>query len=80
MRQELVKKIIELTGVKVDDVSVEVSFHNQATGDLLTQARDLGWFADEHQGAAWFTSDIPLGGATAIYLDEGEEEIVNGEP
>lgn len=70
LRQEMVKKIIELTGLPIDDIEVAINFHNQNDeSPLAIEARILNWHPDRHQDSAWYTSEIPSGGQTIIFVE-----------
>ena len=74
LRQELVNKILELTGIPVGDFEVEISFHNQGMGSLLAnEARQLHWYPDTNDGSVWFTSAVPTAGSVTIFIEEESE-------
>lgn len=74
LRKKLVKEIIELTGLPVDDFEVTVNFHNQdLDSSLVSEARQLDWYSDNHKGSNWYTSEKPTGGSTIVFLQEDKE-------
>ena len=74
LRQELVRKIVELTSLPITDFEVSINFHDQgANSPLITEAKKLDWYPDEHEGSSWYTSEKPSGGATVVFLKEDEE-------
>jgi hypothetical protein len=71
LRQELVKRIVEITGIPVGDFEVEVSFHNQGSDSLLAEeAHQLRWYPDANDGPVWFTSAVPTAGSVTVFIEE----------
>lgn len=74
LRQELVKRIVEITGIPVGDFEVEVSFHNQGTDSLLAdEARQLRWYPDSNDSSVWFTSAVPTAGSVTVFIEDEQE-------
>lgn len=69
LRQKLVQEIIEITGLTIEDISVEISFSSalNTCDDLIEEAKDLDWYPDQYKGSAWYTSEKPLGGSTIVF-------------
>lgn len=71
LRQEMVKKVVELTGLPIDEIEVAVTFHTQTDeSPLALEAKQLNWHPIQHQGSAWYTSEKPNGGATIVFVGE----------
>lgn len=70
LRQELVKRILEITGLPASDVEVQINFHNQDNNcPLAVEARQLDWFPDRHEESAWYTSAMPDTGSTTVFVE-----------
>ena len=71
LRKEFVNAIVEITGLPVDHISVEVVLSSQGSdSDLVAEAIELDWYSDKHKETAWYTTEKPQGGATVIYMNE----------
>lgn len=70
LRKELVASIINITGLAIDDISVEVALLNQGmTSGFATEARNLAWYPVQQGETVWYTTEIPQGGATAVFVE-----------
>lgn len=70
LRKELVASIINITGLSIDDISVEVALLNQGMNSgFATEARNLAWHRNQQGETAWYTTEIPQGGATAVFVE-----------
>lgn len=70
LRQKLVTELLEVTGLAIGDIQVEVSLNNQDNNSpLAVEARDLKWYPDRHGENAWYTSEKPSGGATTLFAE-----------
>lgn len=69
-RQELVETIKKLTGLPGDDISLDLSFHNQMLdSDLPVEAYNLGWRPEEHNESKWFELDSKIdGGGISVFI------------
>ena len=62
IRQEALSRILAVLAVAPDDVTVEVSVHNQKPdGELARNASNLGW---QYRKAAWYEE-----GGTTVYIE-----------
>ena len=69
LRKELAVKVSEITDIPLEAVDVSVSLTSTDDSDLAIEARDLGWFIDRHKESAWYTTEIPQGGTTTIFVE-----------
>lgn len=69
LRRELVEKIVNLTGLPIDEITVDISINSDDESDLATEARGLGWYPDRQAESAWYTSEIPQGGSTTVFVE-----------
>lgn len=70
LRRELLQKVISITGLSIDDVEVAINFQNQTNdSELAIEARRLNWHPDRYNESAWYTSEIPNGGSTVVYVE-----------
>lgn len=69
LRRELVEKIVNLTGLPIYEITVDISINSTDESDLATKARDLGWYLDRQAESAWYTSEIPQGGGTTVFVE-----------
>ncbi len=76
LRQILVKKIMEITGLPIDDFSVEISFTGTDENTLLVEASNLEWHKIQYGDAEWYTSERPAGGAVTVHMEEKDEPIL----
>lgn len=70
LRKEFVASIVNITGLLIDDVSIEITLSNQGiNSELAAEARNLAWHSDQRGEAAWYTTEIPQGGATTVFVE-----------
>ena len=69
LRRELVEKIVNLTGLPIDEITVDISINSDDESDLAAEARCLGWYPDRQAESAWYTSEIPQGGSTTVFVE-----------
>jgi hypothetical protein len=70
LRQELVQKIMEITGLTADDFDVNISFSSD--NDLIVEAQKLEWYKIEYGDSIWYTSIKPSGGEVTVF--EGDDK------
>lgn len=70
LRKELVTSIVEITGLPIGEITVDISLSAEGqNSNLGVEARSLGWYPDREQESAWFTSEIPEGGSTTVFVE-----------
>lgn len=70
-RQYLINEIKKLTGLDADDISVDISFHNQTfNSDLAVEARDLNWTPEKYEESTWYELKSQIdGGGISVFLE-----------
>ncbi len=70
LRKEFVASMVDITGLPVDDISVEVALLNQdMDSELAQEARNLAWYPDQQGESSWYSTEIPQGGATTVFVE-----------
>ncbi len=67
LRQQLVRKIMEITGLEMDDFDVDVTFSE--CDELTAEAEELGWHPGRYGDTVWHTSKEPTAGEVTIFVE-----------
>jgi hypothetical protein len=76
----MVEEIMEISGLPIDEISVDVSFTGTVENTLLAEAETLNWHTDSYGEAKWYTSERPTGGSVIIHVEEVVENRSNPDP
>lgn len=69
LRKDLVKEIIKIIGLPVDEITVDISLTSEGEeSEIAIEARDLGWYPNRQAESAWYTTEIPQGGSTTVFV------------
>lgn len=70
LRKSLVTEIMRITGFTIDEVVVDISLSVEGDeDDLAIEAREVGWHPDRKDESAWYTTEIPGGGSTTVFVE-----------
>lgn len=69
LRKELVEKIVTITGLPIGEITVDISINSDNRSNLAAGAKALGWYPDRQAESAWYTSEVPQGGSTTVFVE-----------